>query len=1094
MSNYSVEAVFKATGVGNFTKSFKDAERSVKGFVDNNAKTFDSFKQVGKVATVAGTAIAGGLGFAVKKAADFEGGMSKVAAVSGATGSDLQDLTDIAREMGSKTSFSATEAAEGLEYMALAGWDTNQMVSGLEPVLHLAEAGALDLGRASDLVTDSMASMGIEVQDLDGYLDKVAATSANANTDIDALMEAFVIAGGTFQRLNVPLEESNAFLGILANRGTKGAEAGTAINAIMTRLTKTTGPAAEALEDMGIAAFDADGNFRGMETVLKEVEVAMADMTDEQKAQAVEMLAGLNHGKSLEKMLNGLGDEYDDLKDDVINSNGALKTMRDIMKDNLQGALENLSSAFEEMAISIGEALLPAVKILVEYIQNLADWFNGLSDNTKSLIAVSAALVAVFLLIVGPMLMIIGFIPSMISGFLALKTVFVAVGKAVLGLSAPLLGFILLAGLVGAAIVQLWRTNDEFRNNISIIWESIKTIIMTVLDALKPAFDIFMTTLVVLIGIMMAIIEPVVAVATSFVEWVAEIVETHSWITTLIQVIAVVIGIVASLIVIFAVAAAIAKVIAIAFTVLTTAATTLGVVIAFLTSPIGIVILVIGALIGIVIFLGTKFEWLGNLLGGVADWMSEKWNAFLGFFGKGTKEASDEASESISSTAEKGKADLGGLAEEGTASAQQLNTDFSMNMSEMSSGAGISLDQLSQGGITSLDGLQQGGSTASSVMSDNVTGDIAGMTSESGDLLKQLESSGNIDMKDLNTGVTSEVGGMSADSKSLISDLQAGGSADFSALQSDATGSASKTSSDVSNSFSKMSNNVDKDLSNLGKSANTSMTGVAESFASSMTLVNKTMQTSMKMINQTVTTSMRSVELSVKTSFRMIVSETRNSTRMMNTTVAQSLTLMLQGYRASFSAIQNAIRSGMNNAVSAVRNGNLFIVANVRSLNGQLYSAGIHAMSGLRSGLNAGSGSVISTARGIANRVSSTIKSALKVKSPSRVMMEIGNNVGEGLAIGMEKTARLVDGASDALASSAVPELADINVSGRVNDINKRAERSLTHTFNSNLNVEKQPAIINVHVGSKRVASEIVNDITELQNAATYSRNKARRR
>lgn len=484
--SFSVEAVFKATGISKFTESFKNAESSVNNFVNKNEKTFDSFRKVGTVATGAGLAVAGGLGYAVSRAADFEGKMSKVAAVSGATGKDFEMLSDKAREMGSKTSFSAGEAAEGLEYMALAGWDTQQMMSGLEPILHLAEAGSLDLGRASDLVTDSMAAMGLEVQDLEGYLDKVAATSSNANTDIDQLMEAFVIAGGTFDRFNVPLDEANAFLGILANRGTKGSEAGTALNAIMTRIGQSTGPAADALEEMGISAYDADGNFRGMEAVMKDIQVEMEGMTDKERAHYTEQLAGLNHGKSFTKMLQGLGDEYDELKGDVENSTGALEEMRNTMKDNLQGELENLSSAFDEMMISIGEALLPAVKALVTVLQALADWFNGLSDSTKSFIAISAAVISILLLIVGPILLLIGFIPQIIAGVTAIITVLKAIG-AVIGVLAGVvsLPFILITAAViaAAAIIYIyWEPIKEFFINL---WESIKEIGISVWESLK---------------------------------------------------------------------------------------------------------------------------------------------------------------------------------------------------------------------------------------------------------------------------------------------------------------------------------------------------------------------------------------------------------------------------------------------------------------------------------------------------------------------------------------------------------------------------------------------------------------------------------
>src|SRR5699024_10242395 len=380
--------------ITDFSRKMKESNSALRDFGKANQETFSAFKTTGKIITGASTLLATSLGFAVNKAMDFESAMSQVAAISGATGSDLQMLEDKAREMGKSTSFSATEAAEGLTFMALAGWDAQTSVDALEGVLHLAEAGNLDLARASDLVTDSMAAMSIEVEDLDKYLDTIASTASNANTDIDAVMEAYVVAGGTFDRLNVPLEESATFLALLANRGYKGAEAGTAVNAIMTRLTSSTGPAADALGEMGVSAFDSAGNFRGMEAVMKDVEKELSTMTDAERAHYTQQLAGLNHGETFTAMVDGLGDEYGDLKKKVESSDGALKDMRDTMKDNLQGSLENLSSAFEEVMISIGTALIPAVEKLVGWLQSLADWFNGLSDGTKQTIAIVSALAA----------------------------------------------------------------------------------------------------------------------------------------------------------------------------------------------------------------------------------------------------------------------------------------------------------------------------------------------------------------------------------------------------------------------------------------------------------------------------------------------------------------------------------------------------------------------------------------------------------------------------------------------------------------------------------------------------------------------------
>lgn len=472
--------------ITDFSRKMKESNQALKGFADANKATFDAFKKTGTLVTGVGIALSAGLGKAVKTAADFESGMSQVSAVSGATGDELQALTDRARELGSATSFSAKEASDGLQYLALAGWDTTQMIDGLEPVLHLAEAGALDLGRSADLVTDSMAGLGLGVNDLDGYLDQVAQTSRRSNTDIDALMEAFVIAGGTFDRLNVPLEEANAFLGVMANRGFKASEAGTAINAIMARLTQTTGPAADALNEMGVTAFDSEGNFRGMEVVLKDVEAAMSTMTDAEKAHYQQQLAGLNHGKTFSAMINGLSDEYDDLKESIINSDGALLEMRNTMKDNLQGALENLSSAFEEIMISIGTALLPAVKVLTGWLQKLANWFNSLSKTTKSTIAIIAAIAAAFALIVGPLLLLVGFIPTIIAGFVALKAVFVAVTAAILS---PIT--LIIAGIAALIAAVIWAYNqfEWFRDAVLAVWEWIEISVLAVFDVIKEAIS-----------------------------------------------------------------------------------------------------------------------------------------------------------------------------------------------------------------------------------------------------------------------------------------------------------------------------------------------------------------------------------------------------------------------------------------------------------------------------------------------------------------------------------------------------------------------------------------------------------------------------
>jgi len=206
------------------------------------------------------------------------------------------------------------------------------------------------------------------VDGLDDYLDKVAQTARKSNTNIDTLMEGMVIAGGTFSRFNIPLEEANSFLGLLANRGTKGAEAGTAINSIMDRMTKSTGPAAKAMKELGVSAYDNKGKFRGMEVVMKETQKALSGMTDKQKSNYQSQIAGLNHGKSFEKMMQGLGMEYDGLKKDIQGADGALKEMSDTQIDTFQGSMKLMESAIDDVKITIGEKFAPAVRKMADLI------------------------------------------------------------------------------------------------------------------------------------------------------------------------------------------------------------------------------------------------------------------------------------------------------------------------------------------------------------------------------------------------------------------------------------------------------------------------------------------------------------------------------------------------------------------------------------------------------------------------------------------------------------------------------------------------------------------------------------------------------
>lgn len=404
----------------------------------------------GKTWTMGVTApIVGFGGLMLKTGMDFEKSMSNVQAVSGATGQELEVLEDAAREMGSQTTKSASQAADGLSYMALAGWETQEMLEGLEPILRLSEAANIDLGRASDLVTDSMSSLRLEVSDLPQYLDAISEASRNSNTTIDQLMEAFLVAGGNLAQFNVPLDESIGLLGLMANRGFKGTEAGRALNAIMVNLTSGLGRAGEAMEELNIQAFDSDGNFIGLAETIQLVKDRTAEMNEEQQAQYISMIAGKEHLKTFQGLLDGVDREYGKLKESVADSNGALNEMAETMQDNAAGSVTRLKSAFEELSIQFSEHVLPAFTDIVEGTTDLVEWFGELDKSTQLNIIKAGAFAAAL----GPIAVVAGSATTAIGGILrvggSLAGLLGRVGGA--GLLGRLAGFGL-GGPVGLAV------------------------------------------------------------------------------------------------------------------------------------------------------------------------------------------------------------------------------------------------------------------------------------------------------------------------------------------------------------------------------------------------------------------------------------------------------------------------------------------------------------------------------------------------------------------------------------------------------------------------------------------------------------------
>ena len=335
----------------------------------------DTISGVGtKLLPVTGAVVAAGTA-SVKTAADFESAMSKVSAVSGATGSDLDALSAKAREMGSKTKFSASEAAEAMNYMAMAGWKTEDMLGGIEGVMNLAAASGEDLATTSDIVTDALTAFGLSASDSGHFADVLAAASSNANTNVSMMGETFKYCAPIAGSLGFSVEDTAEAIGLMANAGIKSTQAGTSLRTIMTNLSGDVKICGSSIGEVTVATTNADGSMRDLSDILADCRTAFAGLTESEKASAAESLVGKNAMSGFLALMNASDADVEKLSGAIDGCNGAAQSMADTMNDNLEGQLTILKSQLQELAISFGEILLPAVKNIVSFLQGFIDVF-----------------------------------------------------------------------------------------------------------------------------------------------------------------------------------------------------------------------------------------------------------------------------------------------------------------------------------------------------------------------------------------------------------------------------------------------------------------------------------------------------------------------------------------------------------------------------------------------------------------------------------------------------------------------------------------------------------------------------------------------
>ena len=448
----------------------------------------NSIAGVGKTIMPVSTAV-GGLGIAaVKTAADFDSAMSQVAAVSGATGDDLQSLRDKAREMGEKTKFSASEAAEAMNYMAMAGWKSKDMISGIDGIMNLAAASGEDLATTSDIVTDALTAFGLTAADSGHFADILAAASSNANTNVSMMGETFKYCAPIAGALGFSAEDTAEAIGLMANAGIKSSQAGTALRTIMNNLAGEVKISGQAIGDVTIATTNADGSMRSLSDILADCRVAFGGLTESEKAQAAESLVGKNAMSGFLALMNAAPADIEKLSGAIDNCDGTAEKMAATMQDNLMGQLTILKSQLEELAISFGEMLMPAIRNIVTKIQEFVDKLNGMDEGTREMILKIGLLVAAlgpFLVILGTTIAKIGtamkgFV-QLANGFNKLKVavqggtgLFGKLGAAIGGISAPVVAVVAVIGTLVAAFLHLWNTNEGFREAIIAIWSQIK--------------------------------------------------------------------------------------------------------------------------------------------------------------------------------------------------------------------------------------------------------------------------------------------------------------------------------------------------------------------------------------------------------------------------------------------------------------------------------------------------------------------------------------------------------------------------------------------------------------------------------------------
>lgn len=500
----------------------------------------DTIANAGSAMTKSVTAPIAGVGIAaVKTAADYESAMSNVQAITGATGDDFKKLTQLGKDLGASTAWSAQECAEAMQYTGMAGWTAKENVDGLKGILDLASASGTDLARTSDIMTDAISAFGYKASDSAKFADVMTKACTSANVSVDTLGESYKYCGAICGTMGYSIDEVTTSLAVMGNMGIKGSQAGTALKNAISNMAAPTKNMKAAMDDLGISIVNQDGSMKSWGDVIKNLQGSFKGLTQDQQAAYAKQLFGKESMAGMLAIINTSTSDYNALADSIKNSGGAANDAAQTQLNNLNGQLTLLKSALEGAAITIGDKLLPYIKNAVGWVQKATDWFNGLSDAQVSMIMKFAGIAAA----IGPALLIFGKLVSTVGKvYSTFGKVTAAIAKAggVIGLITSPAGIVIavLAGVAAAAflIIKNW---DKIKPVVMKVKDAFIGVMPTIKQAVMNGISAIMPIITALISTFKEVLPKAINAAKSVIAAIAPVIKTVvNTISTIVPVIA----------------------------------------------------------------------------------------------------------------------------------------------------------------------------------------------------------------------------------------------------------------------------------------------------------------------------------------------------------------------------------------------------------------------------------------------------------------------------------------------------------------------------------------------------------------------------